>query len=590
MGLLSMFGLGDDDAAPPRGLLGNTSRLAQMSPIDRALLAAGATALEAGGPSLRPSSSGQILGQMVNAGLGAYDKAQDADLDRGIMGLKVQGMQQEMAQQQAALERESRIRQRIAQSMRGGQGMAGYGADQSSQAMPFAQQGAGSDRGTQIASAAPGGPMSPKIGGPEWFQAWQAQNPSAVADGAPRQVEAQAGQQPLANLTQKVMAGLASQADIRAQEGDIEGANKLYEQAVKYMPEVNRIEASLDPKTNQPINVIYFKDGRQEVSKYGPSPKIHFADDGQSTAIPVNEYTGTVMGAGIKRHQTPDSRAVDVRAAADRAASGDVAIPFSPDAIKNAAARYNLDGTLPPMGLGKSAMQVKATILNEAAVQKAGVSGEQQRLDQLNNKGDVAARNAAVRSFSTGKDGQAIQAANTALNHLETIEQLAKAQGNGDTQAFNALANRLAAATGQPAPTNLRAAITMVAPEVSKSVIGAAGGQEERAQFAKNFNPDGSVQQTLQGVGVIKELMGGRLSEAQRTYQRSTKRDDFSETMLSPAAQKVLAQARQHANPTGGDATPPAGGQFSIQAPNGKTFYFKTAKDLANFKLTAGIR
>lgn len=155
--------------------------------------------------------------------------------------------------------------------------------------------------------------------------------------------------------------------------------------------------------------------------------------------------------------------------------------------------------------------------------------------------GEYLSKNKALRDFGTGTQGLAVQAANTGLNHLDTIEQLAKAQKNGDIRAFNTLANRLGAETGQAAPTNLASAITMVAPEVSKMVIGAAGGQEERATFAKNFNPNASPDQTIGGIGTIRKLLGGRLSESQRTYERTTGRKDFSSGMLSPAAQKVLS-------------------------------------------------
>lgn len=258
----------------------------------------------------------------------------------------------------------------------------------------------------------------------------------------------------------------------------------------------------------------------------------------------------------VRQFNVTDQR-IRSEAALDRQAA-DADIGFTPDAIGNAADRYNVDGTLPPMGMGKSGSAGRAAILNEAARRKAaeGVSGTDQRIAQLGAKGEAQAKAASLRAYSAaGKEGQAIQATNTGLNHLETIEQLAQAQRNGQTQLFNSIANKLAAATGQPAPTNLAAAITMVSPEVSKAVIGAAGGQAEREEFARNFNPNASPQQALQGVGVIKELMGGRLTEAQRTYERTTGRKDFRGTMLSPAAQRVLDKAG-HAGGAGGGGKP----------------------------------
>lgn len=253
-------------------------------------------------------------------------------------------------------------------------------------------------------------------------------------------------------------------------------------------------------------------------------------------------------GSANRANQVKVTQMVSDRQDASDAPSAD----FTQSAIDNAAARYNLDGTLPPMGMGKAGSAGRTTILNRAAELAAGVDGTEQRRNQLGAKGEAGAKAASLRAYSAaGKEGQAIQATNTGLNHLDTIEQLALAQKNGDTRLFNSIANRLAAEKGLAAPTNLAAAITMVAPEVSKSVIGAAGGQEERAGFAKNFNPNGSPQQALEGIGVIKELMGGRLTEAQRTYERTTGKKDFRDTMLSPAAQRVLDKAHGAADAGG---------------------------------------
>lgn len=210
----------------------------------------------------------------------------------------------------------------------------------------------------------------------------------------------------------------------------------------------------------------------------------------------------------------------------DKADAADVESPASIEKMAQGIA----SGRLAPMSsfamLKPSGKQIMSRVLD---------------INPTYDSGDYLSKNKALRDYGTGAQGMAIQAANTGLNHLDTIEQLATAQKNGNARLFNTLANRLAAETGSAAPTNLAAAISMVAPEVSKMVIGAAGGQEERAVFAHNFNPNASPEQTLGGIKTMRELLGGRLSEAERTYKRSTGREDFSSGMLSPAAQKVLS-------------------------------------------------
>ena len=165
---------------------------------------------------------------------------------------------------------------------------------------------------------------------------------------------------------------------------------------------------------------------------------------------------------------------------------------------------------------------------------------------QLNPQYDAAQyapRAAALRSFAAGgKDGAAIESANTAMNHLATLKELALAQKNGDTRLFNKIANRISEATGSARPSNLKVAVQMVAPEVVKAVSGVGGTGEDRNHTAAALAGDGtySPEQVLGAVGTAQELFGGRLKEKKRSYERSTGLKDFDETFLSPAARSLL--------------------------------------------------
>lgn len=166
------------------------------------------------------------------------------------------------------------------------------------------------------------------------------------------------------------------------------------------------------------------------------------------------------------------------------------------------------------------------------------------------------ARQQAAKAFSTGKDGQAVQSANTALNHLGTLRELAAAQNNGDVRLFNTLANRFATETGGTAPSNLAAAVTLVGPEISKAVIGAGGtgGDREKVDAALAALTKGGKAQAAGVLATMEDLFGGRLTETQRTYERTTGRKDFAQTFLSPAAQRVLAARTQSSAPQSGGA------------------------------------
>jgi hypothetical protein len=210
--------------------------------------------------------------------------------------------------------------------------------------------------------------------------------------------------------------------------------------------------------------------------------------------------------------------------------------------IVNAAARFNLTGELPAgIGRGTQGPADMRRIQREAANQNAasGLTPEQRAQQQVTGKRTLA-------SFAPGgKDGQAVEAADIGLNHLETLSQLAAAQANGNWQLFNKVANEWAKQTGNPAPTNLQGAITMVGPEITKAVVGVGGGVGDREKVDKALKAvsDGGPAQASGQLGTIEDLLGGRLMEKKRSYERGTGLHDFeSGGFLSPAAQKVLSK------------------------------------------------
>lgn len=335
-----------------------------------------------------------------------------------------------------------------------------------------------------------------------------------------------------------------------AKKGHIKRAKLYFDEAKGLEPKVKEIR-ELTTTDGKSVVVNMFEDGRppQVIEGYAPpAPKLTYQDIGGET-LGLDPRGGVVTR--FKNSERPGTRSNS------GAGTGAGSLPFSADAIDAAAARYNFDGTLPPMGMGKAGVQVRAAIMNRAAELAAGVAPTQQRRDQLENKGDTAAVIAARRSFGTGKDGQAVQSANTALNHLVTIRELAEAQKSGDMRAFNKAARALGAQFGQAEPTNLSAALVMVAPEISKAVIGAGGTGHERDQAQQALNPNGSPDQIIGATRTMEELFGGRLTEAKRTYVRTTKLSDFDETMLSPAARSVLAKQEKHAAAANGGGGKP---------------------------------
>lgn len=168
---------------------------------------------------------------------------------------------------------------------------------------------------------------------------------------------------------------------------------------------------------------------------------------------------------------------------------------------------------------------------------------------------DVKAAEGVVKAFASGVEGRKVTAFNTAIDHLDTLEQLGAALKNNDVRLFNELSNRLGAATGQAAPTSFAQASKIVGGEISKAIVPGVGTGKEREEAAHAFNTANSPEQLAGAIATSKKLMGGQLKSLEHQYQRGTKRTDFADTMLTPAARK----AYQSAGATAPATTRPAG-------------------------------
>jgi hypothetical protein len=164
--------------------------------------------------------------------------------------------------------------------------------------------------------------------------------------------------------------------------------------ALKFQPKVKEWGESI--VNGKAVRVPFYEDGTVgKPSDFDVAKALHFQDTGSGWSG-RNSMTGAEVTSGNKT-QTLESQASERSAAATRAqaerhfnvtqANQDSQGMLTPEAIKNAADRYNVDGTLPPMGMGKNGAIGRSQILNQAA----NDAGTDQRVTQLTNKANTAA-------------------------------------------------------------------------------------------------------------------------------------------------------------------------------------------------------
>jgi hypothetical protein len=184
------------------------------------------------------------------------------------------------------------------------------------------------------------------------------------------------------------------------------------------------------------------------------------------------------------------------------------------------------------------------------ALRSPVVQQQMTRAKQINPDYDVATHQAVqkgIKDFGTGKQGNTVRSFNVGLSHLDTLEKLADALNNGDTQLVNKIGNAVATQTGQTAPTNFESAKKIVGDEIVKAIVGSGGGVADRDEIAKTISAASSPAQLKGVINTYKELMVGQLGGLEQQYESTTKRKDFKDKYLSKEARDVYARKAQPA-------------------------------------------
>jgi len=172
------------------------------------------------------------------------------------------------------------------------------------------------------------------------------------------------------------------------------------------------------------------------------------------------------------------------------------------------------------------------------------------------NEMDYGQRDLALRNYTNpnGTGAKQLQAFTTVAGHLESLEVLAEALNNKDTQLANRALNYIAVQTGSPEVTNFNAAKQAVAGEVVKAITGTAGALADRKEAEQIFSEIKSPEQLQGAIDTVKELIYSRLETTRAHYASATGRDDF-ETRLPDIVKKTFVEKKR---PTAAPAPQPS--------------------------------
>lgn len=151
------------------------------------------------------------------------------------------------------------------------------------------------------------------------------------------------------------------------------------------------------------------------------------------------------------------------------------------------------------------------------------------------------AAGAVLTDFTKGKTSQVLNGLNTSIAHMDALEPLATALGNGNMTLINKAQNFFKEQTGNPAPTNFTALKTFVSGEVAKAVLPGGGGEKEREELAAPLNKANSPAQLAGAIATIKTALAGKTEALRNQWDLGTNgtQGDFNKFLL-PQTKKAL--------------------------------------------------
>lgn len=171
---------------------------------------------------------------------------------------------------------------------------------------------------------------------------------------------------------------------------------------------------------------------------------------------------------------------------------------------------------------------------------------------------EFTGRNAAVNQFSKGAEARSVRSFNVLVSHLDTLGEASNALKNGDTRLLNAIANRWATETGEPAPTTFEGVRAIVGDELVKAIVGGGGALGDREEIKKTISSASSPKQLADLIEKYKDLAGGQLGGLRKQYESTTGRKDF-DRFLDEGTKAVFKRKADRGNLTSAE---PQGGQI----------------------------
>jgi hypothetical protein len=239
---------------------------------------------------------------------------------------------------------------------------------------------------------------------------------------------------------------------------------------------------------------------------------------GQTVTQQMDPVSGKVLGqTALQNTQSPDNAATNATHIQGIGMTNATSRANNRDTI---AAENLRAGVVPGGGMDENSERTAQAIASgqlPAPTGMALLNPKNQRIlgrvMEINPNYDattVSAKKTAAAAFTSGPLGNALRSVSTANAHLDQLNELVDAMGNGNTQVVNKVQNYFSKATGSPNVTNFEAIKAIVGQEVVKAIVSGGGGVGEREEAAKIFSSASSPAQLKGAIQHYRMVMGAQ--------------------------------------------------------------------------------
>ena len=195
-------------------------------------------------------------------------------------------------------------------------------------------------------------------------------------------------------------------------------------------------------------------------------------------------------------------------------------------------------------------------------------------------------RAATRKDFTSGKSAENIKSLNTAIGHLDTIQQKFDALGNNEYPSYNTAANWLGSKAGnekiQSAVGGFDTAKLAVSGEMAKVFRSVGMSQQEIEHWMDRLSTSQSPADFKSTMKTAADLMQGRLDAIGDQYSKGMGTMKQGLDLLSPDAKKTFENLR---NGGGSKAT-----STSVTLPNGQVKVFPSGAAAQAFRMETGLQ